>query len=219
MLVELTPEEAERILPIVPTRVQYIRYWNDGLRNVGRIVTTVFVGATLLVLSRFFYDNTFFGLLFALSGLLSLLYPVLWGPLYEISRKNLAFREIPYTGLFFGQVLRLRRVTAIVEEQEKLDERGDLYIEEIRERQFEMEIGDEEGNRFHLRVRDDLRYNAIVRRQSVLSLVKAYSRDLQRRAKITEVYVIKLDQWVGDESYLAREDFLALADEVLEGSN
>ncbi len=217
MLVELTPEESERIIPIIPTRIQYMRYWNDGLQNLGRIVTTALVGASLLVLSRFFYDNSFFGLLFALSGLLSLLYPVLWGPLYEISRRNLAFREIPYTGLFFGQVLRLRRVTVIVSEQEKLDENGDLYIEEIRERQIELEMGDEEGNRYQLRVRDDPRYNPVVRRQSVLGLVKAYSRDLQRRAKITEVYVIKLNEWIGDESYLARDEFLMLADEVLEG--
>lgn len=217
MLIELTPSEAEQILPVIPTRVQYVRYWNNGFRNIGRIVTTAFVGASLLVLSRFFYDNSFFGLLFVLSGLLSLLYPVLWGPLYEISRNNLNFREIPYTGLFFGRVLRLRRVTVIVDEQEKLDENGDLYIEEIRERQVEIEIGDEEGNRYRLRVRDDPRYNAIVRRQSVLGLVKAYSRDLQRRARLTEIYVIKLSEWVGDESYLAREEFLALADEVLEG--
>ncbi len=215
MLLELTPEECEAVIPLVPTRLQYAAYWSDALKSVGRIITAILVGVALLVLSRAFGEGSFLGAVSFLAGFLSLLYPFLWGPLYTISRRQLAFREIPYGGLFFGQVLSTRRYEVVVEEREKVDEEGQPYIEEVRERQFEMEIGDETGVLYRVRARDDPRYRRIVKKQSVLALVKAYSRDLRRRPTLSEVYVVKLGEWVGDVSYLDREAFLELADELL----
>jgi len=215
MLLELTPEECESVIPLVPTRLQYAAYWSDALKSVGRIITAILVGVALLVLSRAFGEGSFLGAVSFLAGFLSLLYPFLWGPLYTISRRQMAFREIPYGGLFFGQVLSTRRYEVVVEERKKLDEDGELYIEEVRERQFEMEIGDETGVTYRVRARDDPRYRRIVKKQSVLALVKAYSRDLRRRPTLSEVYVVKLGEWVGDVSYLDREAFLQLADELL----
>ncbi|MFS8859607.1 hypothetical protein [Synechococcus sp. H60.4] len=215
MLLELTPEECESVIPLVPTRLQYAAYWSDALNSVGRIITAILVGVALLVLSRAFGEGSFLGAVSFLAGFLSLLYPFLWGPLYTISRRQLAFREIPYGGLFFGQVLSTRRYEVVVEEREKVGEDGQLYIEEVRERQFEMEIGDETGVLYRVRARDDPRYRRIVKKQSVLALVKAYSRDLRRRPTLSEVYVVKLGEWVGDVSYLDREAFLELADELL----
>ncbi len=215
MLLELTPEECEAVIPLVPTRLQYAAYWSDALKSVGRIITAILVGVALLVLSRAFGEGSFLGAVSFLAGFLSLLYPFLWGPLYTISRRQLAFRDIPYGGLFFGQVLSTRRYEVVVEEREKVDEEGQLYIEEVRERQFEMEIGDETGVLYRVRARDDPRYRRIVKKQSVLALVKAYSRDLRRRPTLSEVYVVKLGEWVGDVSYLDREAFLELADELL----
>jgi hypothetical protein len=215
MLLELTPEECEAVIPLVPTRLQYAAYWSDALNSVGRIITAILVGVALLVLSRAFGEGSFLGAVSFLAGFLSLLYPFLWGPLYTISRRQMAFREIPYGGLFFGQVLSTRRYEVVVEEREKVDEEGQLYIEEVRERQFEMEIGDETGVLYRVRARDDPRYRRIVKKQSVLALVKAYSRDLRRRPTLSEVYVVKLGEWVGDVSYLDREAFLELADELL----
>jgi hypothetical protein len=215
MLLELTPEECESVIPLVPTRLQYAAYWSDALNSVGRIITAILVGVALLVLSRAFGEGSFLGAVSFLAGFLSLLYPFLWGPLYTISRRQMAFREIPYGGLFFGQVLSTRRYEVVVEERKKLDEDGELYIEEVRERQFEMEIGDETGVTYRVRARDDPRYRRIVKKQSVLALVKAYSRNLRRRPTLSEVYVVKLGEWVGDVSYLDREAFLQLADELL----
>ncbi|MFS8866659.1 hypothetical protein [Synechococcus sp. H65.1] len=215
MLLELTPEECESVIPLLPTRIQYLAYWSDALNSVGRIITAILVGVALLVLSRAFGEGSFLGAVSFLAGFLSLLYPFLWGPLYTISRRQLAFREIPYGGLFFGQVLSTRRYEVVVEEREKVGEDGQLYIEEVRERQFEMEIGDETGVLYRVRARDDPRYRRIVKKQSVLALVKAYSRDLRRRPTLSEVYVVKLGEWVGDVSYLDREAFLELADELL----
>lgn len=203
------------MIPLVPTRLQYAAYWSDALNSVGRIITAILVGVALLVLSRAFGEGSFLGAVSFLAGFLSLLYPFLWGPLYTISRRQMAFREIPYGGLFFGQVLSTRRYEVVVEERKKLDEDGELYIEEVRERQFEMEIGDETGVTYRVRARDDPRYRRIVKKQSVLALVKAYSRDLRRRPTLSEVYVVKLGEWVGDVSYLDREAFLQLADELL----
>ncbi len=216
MLLELTPEEADAVVPIVPTWIQVKRYWSDALQSTGRIITALFVGVGLLALSRLVVDETFLSFLFFFGGFLGAFpYPFIWGPLWTSSQRNLSFREIPYAGLFFGKVLRTRRVTVLVEERERVDENGDLYIEEFRERQFEMEVGDETGVTYRLRAKDDARYLSIVRQQSVIGMVKAYSRDLQRRPIITEVYVVKLAEWVGDVSYLKRAEFLDLANALL----
>ncbi len=215
MLLELTPDEAESLIPIVPTGVQYSAYWNDARKTTGRIITVVLVGVGLLLFSNVFPDDGFFSLLLLLGGFLTLLYPFLWGPLYVISRRNIAFREIPYTGIFFGKVLKVRRLTVLIEELEKVDEYGEIYIEEVRERQFEMEVGDETGVTYKLRAKDDPRYGSIVKRQSVIGLVKAYSRDLQRRPSLSEFYVVKLGEWVGTLSYLNRDLFLDVSNQLL----
>ncbi len=215
MLLELTPDEAESLIPIVPTGVQYSAYWNDARKTTGRIITVVLVGVGLLLFSNVFPDDGFFSLLLLLGGFLTLLYPFLWGPLYVISRRNIAFREIPYTGIFFGKVLKVRRLTVLIEELEKVDEYGEIYIEEVRERQLEMEVGDETGVTYKLRAKDDPRYGSIVKRQSVIGLVKAYSRDLQRRPSLSEFYVVKLGEWVGTLSYLNRDLFLDVSNQLL----
>jgi hypothetical protein len=122
---------------------------------------------------------------------------------------------LPYAGLFFGKVLNVRRRTVLVAEREKVTEDGEVYIEEVRERQLEIEIGDKEGSRYTIRVRDEPRYDSIVKNQTVLALVKAYSPDLQRRPVVSEVYIVKLNEWIGDVSYLKRDAFLEMADELL----
>lgn len=216
MLIEITPEEANLVVPIVPTRAQYSRYWSDALNSTSRIITAILVGMSLLVISRIFGENSFLGSLCFLTGILSLLYPFLWGPIFFISRRNLAFREIPYAGLFFGQVLSTRSLNVLLEEREKLDEDGEIYIEEVRERQFELEIGDEAGRSYRIRVKDNPRYRGIVKKQSVLGMLKAYSRDLERRPVLSEVYIVKLAEWVGDVSYLNRENFLELANTLID---
>ncbi len=216
MLLELTPEEADSVVPIAPTWVQLKSYWNDAFQSTGRIIVAGLVCLSLLVISNLFVDESFFSLILFLGAVVvAAPYPFLWGPLRTTSQRNLAFRQMPYAGLFFGKVLRTRRLTVLVEEREQIDENGDLYIEEIRERQFELEVGDESGVTYRLRVKDNPQYLSIVRQQSVIGMVKAYSRDLERRPIITEVYVVKLNQWVGDTSYLKREEFLDLASSLL----
>ncbi|GAB4218048.1 MAG: hypothetical protein OHK0012_25140 [Synechococcales cyanobacterium] len=215
MLLEVTQEEVELVTPIVPTWEQYTRYLSNAVLTTQRILVAVGAGAGLLLLSRLGGEGSFIGIIMFLAGMLALLYPFFWGPLYAIARRNLAFRELPYCGLFFGKVLNVRRRTVLVEEREKVTEDGEIYIEEVRERQLEVEIGDQEGSRYTIRVQDDPRYQSIVRNQTVLALVKAYSPDLQRRPVVSEAYIVKLNEWIGEVSYLKRDAFLEMADELL----
>ncbi|MEN9240648.1 MAG: hypothetical protein Q6J68_07785, partial [Thermostichales cyanobacterium SZTDM-1c_bins_54] len=148
MLLELTPEEVEQVTPIVPTWEQYIRYLGSAALTAQRIVIAIGVGAAFLLLSRVGGEGSLLGVTMFIAGMLTLLYPFFWGPLYAIARRNLAFRELPYSGLFFGKVLNVRRRTVVVEEREKVSEDGEVYIEEVRERQLEIKIGDKEGSRY-----------------------------------------------------------------------
>lgn len=214
MLIELNPDELEMITPIAPTRPQYVQYWDSAILNTGRVVFAIGGGVLLLLLSRLF-NETGLGFVFFVAGILGLIYPFLLGPLWEISRRNLAFKDIPYGFFFMGQVRGVYSNTVVLEERERLDEYGDLYIEEVREQQLEIEIIDEKGFSFVLRTRDNPRYEAIVPRQKVITLVKSVGRDPGRSPIITEVFVIRQGIWVGDVSYLKRDIFLDLADELL----
>lgn len=110
----------------------------------------------------------------------------------------------------------MRTATVLVEEREKVSNDGEIYIEQVQERQFELEIGDDNGSRYVIRVKDEPRYRSVVRNQSVLALVKAFSPDLRRKPVVSEAYVVKLGQWIGDVSYLKRDSFLDLADQILD---
>jgi hypothetical protein len=214
MLNQLTPDEMEAVIPVSPTSVQYYNYINNALLNLERLILAVGIGAALLVFSRLF-SETGLGFIFFLAGVLSLLYPFLWGPLYEISRRNTMFRELPYGYFFFGQVLSVDSYEVVVEEIERLGDDGELYIEEVREQLLELEVGDETGLSFVLKTRDEPRYESIVPRQSVIALVKSGYRDLSSPV-VSEIYIVKLGQWVGDVSYLKREEFLDLANDLVE---
>lgn len=215
MLIELTEEEIEAVTPVAPTWSQYINYVGGGESFTRRLAIGMVTCVSLLLLSRLFNEVSFLGFLLFLVGLVAPLYPILWGPLFVISRQNLAFRELPYSWLFFGQVKDVFAETIVVEEIEKFTEEGDLYIEEVREDRLTLEIGDESGRRFTIETTDEPRYQAIVPRQSVLAMVKSYSRKL-RQPIFSEVYVVRLDEWVGDVSYLKRDDYLALADDLVD---
>ncbi len=214
MLIELNPDELEMITPIAPTRSQYVQYWDSAILNTGRVVFAIGGGVLVLLLSRLF-NETGLGFILFTAGIFALLYPFLLGPLWEISRRNLAFRDVPYGYFFMGQVRGVYSRSVVVEERERLDEYGDLYIEEIREQQLEIEILDEKGFSFVVQTRDNPRYESIVPRQKIITLVKTPARDPKRNPVITEVYVIRQGIWVGDVSYLKRDMFLDLADALL----
>ncbi|MEO0801808.1 MAG: hypothetical protein AAFY57_05985 [Cyanobacteria bacterium J06642_2] len=215
MLIELTEEEVEAVTPVAPTWSQYIQYVGGSQSFGRRLATGLVVCVSLLLVSRLFNEVSFLGFLLFLVGIVAPLYPVLWAPLFTLSRQNLAFREVPYSWLFFGQVKDVFSETVVVEELEKFNEDGDLYVEEVREDRLTLEVGDETGLRFTIETTDEPRYQALVPRQSVLAMVKSYSRKL-RQPVLSEVYVVKLGEWVGDVSYLKRDDYLALADDLLE---
>ena len=214
MLIELTLDEMDEVIPIAPTGTQYGRYISNVLVNLERLIIGIGIGVALLVMSRLF-SETGLGFILFMGGVFAALYPFLLGPLIEISRRNNTFRELPYGCFFFGLVEDVESKEILVDEIERIDEEGELYVEEVREQEMRMRISDRDGFSFVVRTRDEPAYESIVPNQSVIALIKSYSRDL-RSPIVSEVYVVKLGLWVGDVAYLKREEFLDLANELVD---
>ncbi|WP_017327976.1 hypothetical protein [Synechococcus sp. PCC 7336] len=214
MLIELTLEELDAVLPLAPTGSQYSDYISNVFLNLERLIVAIGAGAALLVISTLF-SETGVGFIFFVVGVLSVLYPFVWGPLFEISRRNKAYRELPYGWFFFGQIERVDSREVLVDEIEQIDANGDLYVEEVIEQELRLAIADETGMSFVVKTRDEPAYESIVPRQSAIALIKSFSPNL-RSPVISEVYIVKLGQWVGDVSYLKRDEFLDLANDLVE---
>ena len=214
MLIELTLDEMDRVIPIAPTGAQYGRYMSNVFLNLERLIVGIGIGVALLVMSRLF-SETGLGFILFMGGVFAALYPFLLGPLIEISRRNTTFRELPYGCFFFGLIEDLESNEILVDEIERIDEEGELYVEEVREQELRLSIADKEGFSFAVRTRDEPAYESIVPNQSVIALIKSYNRNL-RSPIVSEVYVVKLGLWVGDVAYLKRDEFLDLANELVD---
>ncbi|MGK7906114.1 MAG: hypothetical protein AB4040_02655 [Synechococcus sp.] len=214
MLIDLTLDEMDRVIPIAPTGTQYGRYISNVFLNLERLIVGFGIGVALLVMSRLF-SETGLGFLLFMGGVFAALYPFLLGPLTEITRRNNTYRNLPYGCFFFGVVEEVESTEILVDEIERIDEEGELYVEEVREQELRLRIRDKEGFSFVLRTRDEPAYESIVPNQSVIALIKSYNSNL-RNPIVSEVYVVKLGLWVGDVSYLKRDDFLDLANSLVD---
>lgn len=133
MLVPLTRQKFEQIIPRIATGEQYRYSWgkfSDFLKRLLiSVVTVVVVWLLALVLGEGFQN-----LLFSL-GLIGGLY-WLWGPVLWASLRNTEYRKYQYSGFFRGRVLDVFITEELIGKEETVNNKGELVIVENRERRL-----------------------------------------------------------------------------------
>jgi hypothetical protein len=210
MLVPITREKFEQLVPFTATAEQYRYYagdWPDFLRKL----LISFVGVVVIWLLGEITNSSgaTISLFCAIAGLYWL-----WSPVYFATRRNNTYRRFPYSGFWRGRVIEVFVSEELVGTEETVDEQGELVVVENRERRINLSVGDETG--FEIQIQAPLRrlHRNIKSGQVVELLVLSKYPDLSRISKISDAYLPQLDIWVSNYPVLRRDTFVEVSQEL-----
>ncbi|MEC4812647.1 MAG: phosphate ABC transporter permease [Scytonema sp. PMC 1069.18] len=204
MIVPLTRQKFEQILPLIATGPQYKYYWGKFPDFLQRLLISVVAAAVVLLIKVVFGLD--FGPILFVTGLIGALY-WLWGPVFWASMRNAKCRRYRYSGFLRGRVLDYWITDEVLGKQETVDSKGDLVIVENREKRLNLEIGDDTGFTAEYQAPLRVAYKVIARGQRAEMLVMSNSPDLIRIEQISDIYIPSRDLWVSDYPYVRRDFF------------
>lgn len=209
MLIPLTREKFEQLIPILATGSQYKYYWGKPFDFILRLLIS-----TVIALLIWWIEVTFLGLEYAAFTLLSGIFIAsyfLWGPIFRASLRNYQCRKYKYSGFWKGEVWDLYITEEVVGKEQNVNKRGELVIVENREKRLNIEVGDETGFSTSLQVPLKRIHKSLRRGQVAEMLVMSNKPDLAIINQVTDIYVAELDLWVSDYPYLQRKEFTELS--------
>ena len=208
MLVPITRQKFEQLVPLVATASQYNYYWGKFPDILQRLLISV-VAASIAVIVKTILGSKFDSILFLL-GLVGSFY-WFWGPVFWASICNAKCRRYKYSGFFQGRILDWWITDELMGKQETVNNQGELVIVENREKRINLEVGDETG--FSTQVQATLRvaYKAIAVGQNVEMLVMSNQADLSRIERISELFIPSRELWVNDYPYMRRDIFMEMS--------
>lgn len=208
MLVALTREKFEQLVPLIATGPQYKQLWGkppDLLRRV--LISFGGIIASLLVGTVGGDGLTFIGSLVMGTYLL-------WGPIFWASLRNRQLRGFTYSGFWRGRVLDAFVTEELIGTEETVNKWGELTIVENRERRINLVLGDRSGFEVEVQAPLSREHKAIARGQVAELLVVSNRGDLSRIGSVTETYLPQLGLWIGQYPYLRRDLFLDVSREL-----
>ena len=204
MLIPLTREKFEQIIPLIATGPQYAYYWGKWQDLLNRLLISVVAVVVILLVGGLFGESAhaLVLLLVVIAGLYWL-----WAPVYSASLRNAGYRRYRYSGFWQAKILEIFITEDLVGEEETVNQRGELVIIENRERRINLVIGDETG--FEAEVQAPLQriHKAIKKGQIAQLLVLSNQSDLARINKITDAYIPSQNIWIGEYPWLQRDIF------------
>ena len=204
MLVPLTREKFEQLIPLIATGSQYKYYWGKFSDLLRRLLISVII-ATVILLIEVILRLPLGPVVFFL-GLVGALY-WLWGPVLWASLRNWKFRRYKYAGFFRGKVLDCWITEELIGKQETVNNKGDLVIVENREKRINLEVGDETGFTALLKAPLKVSHKIINRGQMAEMLVMSSRPDLSTIEEISDIYIPQRNLWVSDYPYIRQDLF------------
>ena len=204
MLVPLTREAFEQLIPLVATGTQYSFYWGkwrDLLQRLFISLTILIVTWILGTLSGSRWLNIKF-LFYIISGSYWLWAPILWA-----SIKNRNYRIYPYCGFWSGKVLDVFITEKLIREEQTVNKFGELLVIENKKRLINIEVGDKRGFTAIVTMPADRLLQVVKPGESAEMLVISKVSNLSRITRVTDVYLPRHDLWVGQYPYLRRDIF------------
>ncbi len=211
MLIPLTRQAFEEIIPAIATGAQYAHYWGRSRDLLRRLLISVVTLTTFWLIGKLLGPGgqTIKLIFDIMAGLYWL-----WGPVYWASLRNRSYRRFPYNGFWQGRVLEVFITEEIVREEQTVNKRGELVVIENRERRINLEVGDRQGFRATVQAPVRRIYKAISPGDIVQMLILSKQPDLSRIDKITDVYLPQHNLWVGEYPALRRDVFSRVSDEL-----
>jgi hypothetical protein len=131
MLVPLTRQKFDQLVPLIATASQYKYYWGKFPDFLQRLLISVVSASVVLVIKVILKLDL--GPVVFLLGLIGAFY-WLWGPVFWASIRNGKCRRYKYSGFFRGRVLDWWITDEVIGKQETVNNKGELVIVELRSR-------------------------------------------------------------------------------------
>ncbi|MBN3923699.1 phosphate ABC transporter permease [Nostoc sp. NMS4] len=204
MLVPLTRQKFEQVVPLIATGLQYKYYWGKFSNFLQRLLISV-VAVVVILIATVVFKLAFASIVFVV-GIISAFF-WLWYPVFQASMRNLQCRRYKYGGFFRGRVLDWWITDQLMGKTETVNNKGELVIIENREKQINLEIGDDTG--FTIEFVAPLRpaHKVITRGQIAEMVVMSNRSDLSSIEQFSDIYFPNRDLWVSDYPYLRRDFF------------
>ncbi|MBW4490527.1 MAG: phosphate ABC transporter permease [Trichocoleus desertorum ATA4-8-CV12] len=208
MLVPLTREKFEQLVPLVATFPQYKYHWGKLSDFLKRLLISV-IGIVVVAITHSLIGEAGGVILFFL-GVASSLY-WLWAPILWATLRNLEARKPRHSGFWQGRVLDAYVSEELIGTEETVNKKGELVLVENRERRLNLEVGDESGFRIPVQVPLRREHKAIRPDQPVEMVVMSHLPDLSRIAKVSDIYIPSQNIWVSDYPQVQRDNFLEVS--------
>ncbi|MCU0534384.1 MAG: phosphate ABC transporter permease [Hydrococcus sp. Prado102] len=211
MLVPITRETFEQIIPLIATGAQYAYYWGKPADFIRRLLISM-VALTIFWLLGNLLGDAWLAIKLILDIVAGLYW--LWSPVYLASVRNNTYRRYPYSGFWRGRILDVYITEELIREEETVNKFGELVVIENNEKRINVEVGDREGFRATIQAPIRRIYKGINPGQVAEMIVLSKQPDLSRIDKITDIYIPNLDLWVGEYPYLRRDIFTDVSREL-----
>jgi hypothetical protein len=204
MLIPLTPGALDQLIPRIATASQYRYVWGKSRELLQRLLISLLIVVSIWIVSLVFGHGA--------QGIELICYIVgglywFWAPIYVASLRNAQYRRYAYGGFWRGEVLDVYITEELINEEQRANEYGELVIIENCERRVNVEVADDEG--FNLTIHAPVKrlYKSIAPGQTAELLLLSQQADLDRVAKVSDLYLPQLNLWVGEYPYLRRDLF------------
>jgi hypothetical protein len=204
MLVPLTRETLEQVIPLIATGPQYAYYWGKASDVIRRLLISIVALTTFWLLGKLLGDQ--WQAIDLILDIIAGLY-WLWSPVYLAGVRNSSYRRLPYCGFWRGRVLDIYITEELIGKEETVNKEGELVIVENREKRLNVEVGDRDG--FQATIQAPLRriHKGIIPGSVAELLVLSRQPDLGKIDKISDVYLPRNNLWIGEYPYLRRDVF------------
>jgi hypothetical protein len=209
MLIPLSRQKFEQLIPVVATGAQYKHAWGKFSDFLRRVLISISALASILFIGWLLPIGALSGVRFFL-GLFAMTY-CLWAPVLEASLRNISYRRYKFAGFLQGEVLDVYISDELIGQEENVNNTGDLVIVENRERKINVEIVDESG--FATRIQAPLKreHQAIAPGDIAELMILSNRSDLSKIARVTDMFLPRNGVWVSDYPYLRRDEFEAVS--------
>ncbi|MDQ2098110.1 MAG: phosphate ABC transporter permease [Tychonema bourrellyi B0820] len=214
MLIPLTRETFQELIPAVATGTQYKYIWGKPPDFLRRMLISAVAVVFLLIIYKFAGSDV--GPLVLITGLIAGLY-WMWAPILWASLKNAECRKYKYCGFWQGRVLDIYITDEVTSQEETVNKKGQLVIVDNLEPRINLEVGDKTGFTTTLTAPLQKSHQGIVPGQAALMLIMSNQEDLGRIAKVSDIYIPSREVWVSDYPYLRKDVFVEMSEQIKKG--
>ncbi|NEO85599.1 MAG: phosphate ABC transporter permease [Spirulina sp. SIO3F2] len=215
MLIPLTREKFEQLIPVVATYAQYSAVQGGVPEFLQRVIISV-LGVVVVLIINVLFGGAVPGAELVM-GIIMFFY-WLWSPVWVASLRNSKYRRWRYSGFWRGRVLDVFISEDLIREDESFNRRGELVIVENRERRINVEIGDRSGFRTIVKAPLQKVHKLLAPGQIAECVVMSNQPDLSAIEAVSDLYVPSQNLWVGDYPCLRRDFFEAVSEELAQDS-